>query len=81
MLREHSGHTQRGIAEVRGMRDKLFAVMPEVLAADDKALYPLDLITLLVARCTVSTISAFSSLIEQHNMVCVQRCCGRSSTA
>ena len=27
------------------MRDKLFAVMQEVLAADNKALYPLDLIT------------------------------------
>jgi hypothetical protein len=72
MVHEHSAHIQRGIAEVHSMRGKLFAVMQEVLAADNKALYPLDLITLLVAKRTVSTISAFTSLIEQHNMVCVR---------
>jgi hypothetical protein len=72
MQAEHSEHILRGIAEVRSIRDKLFAVMQQVLAADNKALYPLDLITLLVAKRTVSTISAFSSLIEQHNMVCVR---------
>ena len=54
------------------MRDKLFAVMQGVLAADNKAIFPLDLITLLVAKRSVSTISAFCSLIEQHNMVCVR---------
>jgi hypothetical protein len=40
--------------------------------ADGGAIFPLDLITHLVAKRALSTSTAFASLVEQHNMICAR---------
>jgi hypothetical protein len=69
---KHPKHVARGIAEVRNFRTQLFQTMTASFSADGGAIFPIDLVTILVAKRTVSTAAGFASLVEQHNMVCAR---------
>lgn len=66
---DHSEHIKRGVNEVRRFREEMFATLQTSLQADGGAIFPLDILTQLVAKRAVSTASAFASLIEQRNMI------------
>jgi len=46
--------------------------MTATFKADGGAIYPLDLVVHLVAKRSLSTATAFVTLVEQHNMVCAR---------